>query len=123
MRKIQDAGLSLIRIEETDMMGRFVATDLVDMNTGIVLAEAGDEISEDMLAMLRDNDISELSVLGIDNVNIGPHLRNTLAADRNNSREEALVDIYRVMRPGEPPTLESAHELFNSLFFDSEKYD
>ena len=123
MRKIQDAGLSYIRIEETDMLGRFVATDLVDMNTGVVLAEAGDEITEDMLNMLRDNDISEFSVLGIDNVNIGPHLRNTLAADRNNSREEALVDIYRVMRPGEPPTLESAHELFTSLFFDSEKYD
>ena len=118
MRKIQDAGLSYIRIEETDMLGRFVANDLVDMNTGVVLAEAGDEISEDMLDMLRDNDISEFSALGIDNVNIGPHLRDTLAADRNNSREEALVDIYRVMRPGEPPTLESAHELFTSLFFD-----
>ena len=75
--KIQDAGLSYIRIEEADMLGRFVATDIVDMNTGIVLAEAGDEISEDMLVMLRDNDISELSLLGIDNVNIGPHLRNT----------------------------------------------
>ena len=123
MRKIQDAGLSYIRVEESDMLGRFVATDLVDMNTGVVLAEAGDEITEEMLNMLRDNDISEFSVLGIDNVNIGPHLRNTLAADRNNSREEALVDIYRVMRPGEPPTLESAHELFTSLFFDSEKYD
>ncbi|MGB1528105.1 MAG: DNA-directed RNA polymerase subunit beta, partial [Candidatus Puniceispirillaceae bacterium] len=123
MRKIQDAGLAFIRIEESDMLGRFVATDLVDLNTGVVLAEAGDEITEDILAVLRDNDISELSVLGIDNLNIGPHLRNTLAADRNNCREEALVDIYRVMRPGEPPTLESAHELFNSLFFDSEKYD
>ena len=123
MRKIQDAGLSYIRVEESDMLGRYVATDLVDMNTGVVLAEAGDEITEEMLNMLRDNDISEFSVLGIDNVNIGPHLRNTLAADRNNSREEALVDIYRVMRPGEPPTLESAHELFTSLFFDSEKYD
>ena len=123
MRKIQDAGLSFIRIEQTDMLGRYIANDLVDMTTGIVLAEAGDEISEDMLDILRDNDISELSLLGIDNVNIGPHLRNTLAADRNNSREEALVDIYRVMRPGEPPTLESAHELFTSLFFDSEKYD
>ena len=123
MRKIQDAGLSYIRVEESDILGRFVATDLVDMNTGVVLAEAGDEITEEMLNMLRDNDISEFSVLGIDNVNIGPHLRNTLAADRNNSREEALVDIYRVMRPGEPPTLESAHELFTSLFFDSEKYD
>ena len=123
MRKIQDAGLAFIRIEESDMLGCFVATDVVDLNTGVVLVEAGDEISDDILVVLRDNGISELSILGIDNVNIGPHLRNTLAADRNNSREEALVDIYRVMRPGEPPTLESAHELFTSLFFDTEKYD
>ena len=62
---------------------------------------------------------ADISVLFIDNVNYGPHLRNTLAADRNNSREEALVDIYRVMRPGEPPTLESAHALFEGLFFSS----
>ncbi|MGB1684588.1 MAG: DNA-directed RNA polymerase subunit beta, partial [Candidatus Puniceispirillaceae bacterium] len=61
--------------------------------------------------------------LFIDNVNYGPHLRNTLAADRNTCREDALVDIYRVMRPGEPPTLESAHALFQSLFFNSDRYD
>ena len=62
---------------------------------------------------------SEISILFIDNVNYGPHLRNTLAADRNACREEALIDIYRVMRPGEPPTLESSHALFQSLFFNS----
>jgi len=87
------------------------------------LAEAGDEITEEMLNLLASNDINSFDVLSIDNVNTGPHLRNTLASDRNNSRAEALVDIYRVMRPGEPPTLESAHELFTSLFFDDEKYD
>ena len=93
------------------------------MQTGEVFAEAGDEITDDLLKRIVDEGASEISVLFIDNVNFGPHLRNTLAADRNNSREEALVDIYRVMRPGEPPTLESAHALFESLFFNSDRYD
>ncbi len=123
MRKLEEAGLKSIRAEESDILGRFLGEDMVNMETGIVIAEAGDEISEDLLAKLGEMKISSLPLLAIDNVNVGPHLRNTLAADRNNSRAEALVDIYRVMRPGEPPTLEGAHELFNSLFFDSERYD
>ena len=123
LRKLEEAGLKSIRAEESDILGRFIGEDIVDMKTGVVIAEAGDEISEDLLAKLGEMKIASLPVLAIDNVNVGPHLRNTLAADRNNSRAEALVDIYRVMRPGEPPTLEGAHELFNSLFFDSERYD
>ena len=123
LRKLEEAGLSFIVAEDSDVIGRFIANDIVDMSSGVVLAEAGDEITEEMLNLLASNDINRFDVLGIDNVNSGPHLRNTLASDRNNSRAEALVDIYRVMRPGEPPTLESAHELFTSLFFDDEKYD
>ena len=123
LRKLEEGGLAFIRAEDSDVIGRFVSEDIVNMTTGEVMLEAGDEITEEALRLFADHDITEVSVLGIDNVNVGPHLRNTLAADRNNSREEALVDIYRVMRPGEPPTLEGAHELFRSLFFDSERYD
>ena len=123
LRKLEEGGLAFIRAEDSDVIGRFVSEDIVNMTTGEVMLEAGDEITEAALRLFADHDITEVSVLGIDNVNVGPHLRNTLAADRNNSREEALVDIYRVMRPGEPPTLEGAHELFRSLFFDSERYD
>ncbi len=108
---------------DDDLIGRYLADDFVNMETGEVLAEAGDEITEDILNSMAEAGEAEISVLFIDNVNFGPHLRNTLAADRNNSREEALVDIYRVMRPGEPPTLESAHALFESLFFNSDRYD
>ena len=61
--------------------------------------------------------------LAIDHVNVGPYIRNTLAVDKNATREDALIDIYRVMRPGEPPTLETAETLFQGLFFDSERYD
>ena len=123
LRQLEESGLKMIRAEDADIISRFIASDIVDMKTGIVLAEAGDEITGDTLGTLDEHNITVIEVLNIDHVNIGPHLRNTLAADRNNSRAEALVDIYRVMRPGEPPTLESAHELFTSLFFDSEKYD
>ena len=121
--KLAEAGIERVFTPDEDLIGRYLADDCVDMQTGEVFAEAGDEITEDLLKRLVDEGASEISVLFIDNVNFGPHLRNTLAADRNNSREEALVDIYRVMRPGEPPTLESAHALFESLFFNSDRYD
>jgi len=123
LRKLADAGIERVFAPDDDLIGRYLADDCVDMQTGEVFAEAGDEITEDLLKRLVDEGASEISVLFIDNVNFGPHLRNTLAADRNNSREEALVDIYRVMRPGEPPTLESAHALFDSLFFNADRYD
>ena len=123
LRRLADAGIARIFAPDEDLVGRFLADDFVNMQTGEVLAEAGDEISEDILNSMVEAGEAEISVLFVDNVNFGPHLRNTLAADRNNSREEALVDIYRVMRPGEPPTLESAHALFESLFFNSDRYD
>ena len=115
LRKLAEAGIERVFVADDDLIGRYLADDFVNMETGEVLAEAGDEITEDILNSMAEAGEAEISVLFIDNVNFGPHLRNTLAADRNNSREEALVDIYRVMRPGEPPTLESAHALFESL--------
>ena len=123
LKKLADSGVKSIFVEDNDLFGRFVAEDVVNMSTGEVYAEAGDELVQDIMSKLVEADIKELSISFIDNVNYGPHLRNTLAADRNTCREEALVDIYRVMRPGEPPTLESAHALFQSLFFNSDRYD
>ena len=123
LRKLEESGLQDILVDESDVLGRFFAGDIVNMTTGEVVCEAGDEITEDALVKLADMKVKAFDVLSIDNINVGPHLRNTLAADRNTCREEALVDIYRVMRPGEPPTLEGAHELYNSLFFDTERYD
>ena len=86
--------------------------------TGEIFAEAGDEITEKSLAALLEAGFDELPILDIDHVNIGPYIRNTLKVDKNSSREDALFDIYRVMRPGEPPTIESAEAMFQSLFFD-----
>ena len=123
LKKLEEAGLRLIRIEEDDLIGKFLAKDVVDMSSGIVHAEAGDEITQEFLTLVDQNGFKSLDILRIDNVNYSANLRNTLASDKNNSRAEALVDIYRVMRPGEPPTLEGAHELFTNLFFDKERYD
>ena len=100
-----------------------VSTVIVNAQTGEIWAEAGDEISEKLLKSLEDVGVSELPLLDIDHVNVGPYIRNTLAVDKNSGREGALFDIYRVMRPGEPPTLDTAEAMFHSLFFDAERYD
>ncbi len=122
-KKLADDGVKSVLISNEEMSERFAAEDVVNTSTGQIYAEAGDELSLEIMEQIIEADIKELSVLNIDHVNVGPYIRNTLAADKNDSREGALVDIYRVMRPGEPPTAEAAEDLFNSLFFDGERYD
>src|SRR5437588_457721 len=101
----------------------FDAKDIVNPKTGEIHSEAGDEITEKLMKALNEHGYKELPLLDIDHVNVGPYIRNTLSADKNMTREDALFDIYRVMRPGEPPTIESAQTMFQSLFFDPERYD
>ncbi|KQO94169.1 DNA-directed RNA polymerase subunit beta [Methylorubrum extorquens] len=122
-RLIGEKGTKFLRAADEDLIGQYIAEDLVNMKTGEIWAEAGDEISEKLLKSLDDVGVTELPVLDIDHVNVGPYIRNTLAVDKNSAREGALFDIYRVMRPGEPPTLDTAEAMFHSLFFDSERYD
>ena len=123
LKKFEKEGLSEIRVNDEELIGRFIAEDMINEKTGEILVEAGDEISEEMLETFKKNKVAEISVLHIDNINVGPYIRNTMAADKNQTREDALFDIYKVMRPGEPPTVESADALFRSLFFDLEHYD
>ena len=122
-KKLADDGVKNVLISDFEMSERFVAEDIVNMQTGQIYAEAGDELSEETMEQINEAGVGEIAVLNIDHINVGPYIRNTLAADKNDSREGALVDIYRVMRPGEPPTAEAAEDLFNSLFFDQERYD
>jgi len=110
-------------IPNEDLIGRYVAEDMINEDSGEIYVEAGDEITDTVMATLDEAGVREVRILAIDHINIGPYIRNTLAVDRNSAREEALFDIYRVMRPGEPPTLETAEVLFGGLFFDSERYD
>ncbi|EFH11802.1 DNA-directed RNA polymerase subunit beta [Pseudoroseomonas cervicalis] len=121
-RKIAEAGTKEVLVGRADLLGRYVAEDLVDLTTGEIWAEAGDELTEPKLAAIEQAGIDALPTLAIDQT-VGPWLRNTLAVDKNGSRDEALMDIYRVMRPGEPPTPETAEALFRGLFFDAERYD
>ncbi|WP_075218193.1 DNA-directed RNA polymerase subunit beta [Mongoliimonas terrestris] len=122
-RQLADKGLKALKVTDEDLEGMYLADDVVNFGTGEIYAEAGDEITAKMLAQLIDLGYTELSLLDIDHVNTGPYIRNTLAVDKNATREEALFDIYRVMRPGEPPTIDTAEAMFQSLFFDAERYD
>jgi len=122
-KKLAEEGLKEQLITDQELVGRHLAADVINENTGEVYVEAGDELTEARLKTLAENNVKEIPTLAIDNVNVGPYIRNTLAVDKNNTREEALIDIYRVMRPGEPPTFETAMALFHGLFFDGERYD
>ncbi|MDA8049840.1 MAG: DNA-directed RNA polymerase subunit beta [Rhodospirillales bacterium] len=111
-----------VLVGRADILGRFVAEDLVNLESGEIYAEAGEELTEPKLAALEAAGLDRLPTLAIDQAN-GPWIRNTLAIDKNANREDALIDIYRLMRPGEPPTPETAEALFRGLFLDPDRYD
>ncbi len=119
-KKLEDSGLTEFRIEPEALVDQFVAFDVVDEETGIIHAEAGDALTQDILEKIVESKIDKISCL-ILGQSIGSYIRDTLAVDKNNTREEALTDIYRVMRPGEPPTDESAERLFYDLFLSPAK--
>jgi len=123
IKKLEEDGLTDILVSADQIMGGYLAVDIFDEKTGEIVAEAGDEVDGDLIKNIEERGMKELPLLAIDHVNTGAFLRNTLVADKCSTREEALIDIYRVMRPGEPPTVESAEALFQSLFFDVERYD
>jgi DNA-directed RNA polymerase subunit beta len=116
-------GLKNVIIPTEEIFGRFSAHDLINEKTGEIYIEAGDEVSEENLAKLDAAGVKTLELLDIDYVNTGPWIRNTLKADKSEDQDSALADIYRVMRPGEPPTRETADALFYGLFFDPDRYD
>ncbi|MBF0184564.1 MAG: DNA-directed RNA polymerase subunit beta [Magnetococcales bacterium] len=122
IRRLEALGLEWLQVPTEDLIGRFVARD-VRIGQSDEVVEAGTEISDALLTRFEEIGLTEVDVLFIDNATVGPYLRNTLASDKNQTVEEALVDIYRMMRPGEPPTLEAATALFESLFFDADRYD
>ncbi len=123
IKKLEEAGLKDVLVQDEELIGRYLGEDIFDPGTGQVILEAGHEITGDDLNALAEASVNELPVLAIDHLNVGAYVRNTMMIDKCDTREEALIDIYRVMRPGEPPTVDSAEALFNSLFFDPERYD
>ena len=121
--KAQKDGLANLLIPTEEIFGRYSALDLIDESTGRIYIEAGDEVTPQNLEALDKAGIDRIELLDIDYVSTGPWIRNTLYADKVEDREHALAEIYRVMRPGEPPTKETAEALFGGLFFDPERYD
>ncbi len=134
VKKLIDEGsVTDVLLPFDQIVGRYASKDIINEETGAIYVEAGEELTWETgkdgevtggsLKELIDAGVTEIPVLDIDNVSVGPYMRNTMAADKNMGRDTALMDIYRVMRPGEPPTVEAASALFDTLFFDSERYD
>jgi DNA-directed RNA polymerase subunit beta len=123
VRKLADKQIEYIRITLEEVIGKFTSTDIVDTSTGEVVIECNEEITADRLEELRSRGISEFKVLFIDNLYVGPYLRETLVLDKITTSDEGMIEIYRRLRPGDPPTIRSAKALFDSLFFNAERYD
>ena len=122
-KKLADGGLKSLSLAADALLTKYLASDAVNFETGEIYAEAGDELDAAAIELLEANGFTTIDVLDIDHVTVGAYMRNTLRVDKNTGREDALFDVYRVMRPGEPPTPEAAEAMFNSLFFDAERYD
>ncbi|MDA8741337.1 DNA-directed RNA polymerase subunit beta [Amylibacter sp.] len=130
---LEEGKVTEIRVSFDTIVGRYVSQDIINEETGAIYVEAGDELTLEYdkdgavnggtLQELQEAGVTNIPTLDIDNVNVGPYIRNTMSIDKNLGRDTALMDIYRVMRPGEPPTVDAASALFDTLFFDSERYD
>jgi len=121
--KLVKDGLKNLLVPDEELLTRFAAVDVVNAKTGEIYIEAGEEISEEHLEKLEAAGYKSIEILDIDHIKVGPHIRNTLMGDKVENWEMAMSEIYRVMRPGEPPTKETAEALFDGLFFDAERYD
>ena len=123
IRKLQESGVDQLPIELDELVGKVSAKDVIDESTGEVLLQCNEELTEQKLEELRDRGVEKVEVLFIDNLNVGPYLRNTLLTDKLQGPDEAVMEIYRRLRPGDQPALDSAQTLFHNLFFNAERYD
>src|SRR5438105_4825559 len=123
IKKLEQAKIRTLPLDVEELVTKISARDVVDENTGEVLLECNEEVTEEKVELLRERGINQFAVLFIDNLNVGPFLRDTLNADKISSPEEAIMEIYRRLRPGDPPTLATATNLFINLFFNPERYD
>ncbi|XUP37778.1 DNA-directed RNA polymerase subunit beta (plasmid) [Xanthomonas axonopodis pv. vasculorum] len=123
VKQLEAAGVAALAVPDDYLVGRILSHDVVDGSTGELLANANDEINEDQLAAFRKAGVDAVGTLWVNDLDRGPYLSNTLRIDPTKTQLEALVEIYRMMRPGEPPTKEAAQNLFHNLFFTFERYD
>ena len=123
IRKIESAKIKHLDMPKEALFGQVIAKDILDKSTGEIIIEANTVIDEDTMPVLDELNLPELETLYINDIESGPYIADTLRADSTTNEIEALVEIYRMMRPGEPPTKEAATTLFNNLFFNAERYD
>ncbi|MCC5859889.1 MAG: DNA-directed RNA polymerase subunit beta [Ectothiorhodospiraceae bacterium] len=123
IRQMEKAGMDKLVVPEEYLEGRVLAHDVVDKSTGEILAEANTELTPELIQQLKDAGIKQFDTLYVNDLDHGPYISNTLRIDTTRTQLEALVEIYRMMRPGEPPTKEAAENLFQNLFFSEDRYD
>ena len=123
IRELEKAGLEEIKVPDSFLLGRSLSRDQVDTSTGELLASANDQITTELLESLRAAGLVEFETIYTNDLDHGPYISETLRADPSNSALEAQVEIYRMMRPGEPPTKDAAEQLFRNLFFNIDRYD
>ena len=123
IRELEKSGVKTLVVPEEYLFGKVLANNIVDKETGELIAAANDEITEELLEKLREADIKDLRTLYVNDLDRGPYISSTLRIDPTTTELEAMVEIYRMMRPGEPPTKDAAQNLFKNLFFTSDRYD
>jgi DNA-directed RNA polymerase subunit beta len=123
IKKLRDSKIDRLPIDLEELVGKVAAHDVVDKETGEVVLEVNEEVTEGKLDKLREAGIDQFKILFIDGLNVGSYLRDTLLAEKVKTTEDAIMEIYRRLRPGDPPTLETAKTLFHNLFFNPERYD
>ena len=123
IRKMKDAGVAELEMIEEDLYGKVFATDIINMDTGEVLFEPNGEVNSEVIQNLKEAGIEEFDILFIDPITAGPYLRDTLKADKITNADEAILEIYRRLRPGDPSTVQQARQYFNNLFFNPSRYD
>lgn len=123
VRQLEKAGVTEIEVPRDYLYGKILGHNIIDKSTGELLAHVNDELTENLLQKLIEAGIDEVNTLYVNDLDRGPYISNAMRLDTTTNRMEALVEIYRMMRPGEPPTVESAENLFENLFFTDERYD
>ncbi len=123
IKKLKAAKIKRLSVDPKELVGKVFAEDVVDEETGEVLVRCNEEVTETKIEEMRHHGIKSFKILFIDGLNVGSYLRDTLNDDKTTTTEEALIEIYRRLRPGDPPTLEAAGTFFENLFFNPERYD
>ena len=123
IKKLRDSKIDRLPVDLEELVGKVAAHDVVDKETGEVVLEVNEEVTEAKLEKLREAGIEQFNILFIDGLNVGSYLRDTLLAEKVKTTEDSIMEIYRRLRPGDPPTLETAKTLFHNLFFNPERYD